>query len=152
VSFGGLTHTRAEGVLVFVADNTFGSGDDTGRYAGTRLQNSALVDRFARVIAFDFLPEDAEVKAIASRAGCSEKLAHHIHKAIQVARQKVKTADIVDAPSIRSAIAFARALTVLPARAAWLATVVARQPSESHATLVGIFDACINEETIKKYL
>ena len=152
VSFGGLTHTRADGVLVFVADNTFGSGDDSGRYAGTRLQNSALVDRFARVIAFDFLPEVAEIQAIASRAGCSEKLASHIHGAIQVARQKVKTADIVDAPSIRSAIAFARAVNVLPVRDAWLSTVVARQPSESHATLVGIFDACINEDTIKKYL
>jgi len=152
VSFGGLTHTRAEGVLVFVADNTFGNGDDSGRYAGTRLQNSALVDRFARVVHFDYLPEDFEVEAIVKRSGCDKSLAKLIHGAIQVARHKVKTADIVDAPSIRSAIAFARAMTVLPLREAWTTTVVARQPSESHATLMGIYDACINEETFAQYL
>ena len=138
VSFGGLTHTRAEGVLVFVADNTFGNGDDTGRYAGTRLQNSALVDRFARVVQFDYLPEQFEVEAIAKRSGCDKVLAKEIHNAIQVARHKVKSADIVDAPSIRSAIAFARAMSVLPLREAWATTVVARQPVESHATLMGI--------------
>lgn len=144
VSFGGLTHTRAEGVLVFVADNTFGNGDDSGRHAGTRMQNSALVDRFARVIQFDYLPKDFEVEAIARRSGCSRVLAEAIHSAITVARHKVKSADIVDAPSIRSAIAFARAMTVLPLRDAWIATVVNRQPVESHAVLMGIYDASID--------
>lgn len=152
VSFGGLTHTRAEGVLVFVADNTFGNGDDSGRYSGTRLQNSALVDRFARVVQFDFLPEAFEIEAITKRSGCDKTLAKLIHEAIQVARHKVKSADIVDAPSIRSAIAFARAMYVLPLREAWLTTVVARQPSESHAVLMGIYDACISEETFNQYL
>lgn len=144
VSFGGLTHTRAEGVLVFVADNTFGNGDDSGRHVGTRMQNSALVDRFSRVIQFDYLPKDSEIEAITRRAGCNKAIAMAIHHAIEVARHKVKSADIVDAPSIRSAIAFARAIQVLPLRDAWATTVVARQPVESHATLMGIFDACIN--------
>ena len=146
VSFGGLTHTRAEGVLVFVADNTFGNGDDSGRHAGTRMQNSALVDRFSRVIQFDYLPRDSEIEAITRRAGCNKAIAGAIHHAIEVARHKVKSADIVDAPSIRSAIAFARAIRVLPLRDAWTTTVVARQPVESHATLMGIFDACINHD------
>jgi hypothetical protein len=145
VSFGGLTHTRAEGVLIIVADNTFGNGDDSGRHAGTRMQNSALVDRFSRVIEFQYLPADSEIEAIARRSGCPRVLAEAIHEAITVARHKVKSADIVDAPSIRSAIAFARAMRVLPLREAWTSTVVARQPVESHATLMGIFDACINE-------
>jgi MoxR-like ATPase len=144
VSFGGLTHTRAEGVLVFVADNTFGNGDDSGRHAGTRMQNSALVDRFARVIQFDYLPAPFEIEAIARRSGCSPVLAEAIHSAITVARHKVKSADIVDAPSIRSAIAFASAMTVLPLRDAWIATVVNRQPVESHAVLMGIYDASID--------
>lgn len=146
VSFGGLTHTRAEGVLVIAADNTFGNGDDSGRHAGTRMQNSALVDRFSRVIEFQFLPKAQEVEAIARRSGCPTILAEAIHSAIEVARHKVKSADIVDAPSIRSAIAFARAMSVLPLREAWTTTVVTRQPVESHATLMGIFDACINPQ------
>lgn len=152
VSFGGLTHTRAEGVLIIVADNTFGNGDDSGRHAGTRLQNSALVDRFARVIEFQYLPADREIDAIVRRSGCPKVLAEAIHSAIEVARHKVKSADIVDAPSIRSAIAFARAIQVLPLREAWTSTVVARQPVESHATLMGIFDACINESLFKDNL
>lgn len=144
VSFGGLTHTRAEGVLIFVADNTFGNGDDSGRHAGTRMQNSALVDRFSRVIAFDYLPRIYEIEAIAKRSGCTNAIAEAIHGAISTARHKVKSADIVDAPSIRSAIAFARAIQVLPLDEAWATTVVARQPVESHAVLRGIFEACIN--------
>lgn len=150
VSFGGITHRRAPGVLVFAADNTFGNGDDTGRHVGTRLQNSALIDRFARVIPFTFLPKDKEAEAIMSRAGCSKDLAIHVLDAIGVARQKVQNAEIVDAPSIRSAIAFIRALTVLPPFEAWQTAVVARQPIESHAELNSIFVACINEAVINQ--
>ena len=152
VAFGGQTHTRAPGVMVFAADNTFGSGDDSGRYAGTRNQNSALVDRFARVIAFKFLPEDQEIRALVQHTGCAHQLAAHVHGAIKVARSKVETAEITDAPSIRSAMAFIRALRVLPPSEAWEAAVVARQPSESHAVLRGIYAACISEYTINDYL
>lgn len=146
VAFGGQTHTRAPGVLVFAADNTFGSGDDSGRYAGTRTQNSALVDRFARVIPFKFLPAEQEIKALGLHTGCSRAVASHVHAAIVIARSKVETAEITDAPSIRSAMAFIRALRVLPAEEAWETAVVARQPSESHATLRGIFAAAIDTQ------
>lgn len=152
VSFGGKTHRRAPGVLVFAADNTFGSGDDSGRHVGTRVQNSALIDRFAHVVPFTFLPESQEVDAIVRRTGCARELAEHVMFCITVARQKVSTGEIVDAPSIRSAMSFVRALSVLPPDQAWRTAVVARQPSESHAELGLIFAACINAETINKYL
>ena len=116
------------------------------------MQNSALVDRFARVIEFKHLPKAQEVEAIARRSGCPTVLAEAIQSAIEVARHKVKSADIVDAPSIRSAIAFARAMSVLPLREAWVSTVVTRQPVESHAVLMGIFDACINPQTFNDNL
>ena len=152
VSFGGQPHRRAPGVMVFAADNTFGSGDDSGRYAGTRNQNSALVDRFARVIAFKFLPVDQEVRALVQHTKCTPALARHVHGAIKVARAKVDTGDITDAPSIRSAMAFIRALRVLPPVEAWEATVVARQPAESHAVLRGIFETCISVDTVNNNL
>jgi MoxR-like ATPase len=152
VSFGGQPHRRAPGVMVFAADNTFGSGDDSGRYAGTRNQNSALVDRFARVIAFKFLPVDQEVKALVQHTKCTPALARHVHGAIKVARAKVDTGDITDAPSIRSAMAFIRALRVLPPVEAWEATVVARQPAESHAVLRGIFETCISVSVVNNNL
>jgi MoxR-like ATPase len=152
VSFGGSVQTRAPGVLVFAADNTLGNGDDSGRYAGTRPMNSALVDRFARVVQFDYLPYDSEVDALVRHTGCNPKLAHHILSAVMVARSQVQTGEVIDAPSIRSVIAFIRALRVLPVDKAWATTIAARQPAESLPGLSAIYASCINETTINNYL
>jgi MoxR-like ATPase len=152
VSFGGSVQTRAPGVLVFAADNTLGNGDDSGRYAGTRQMNSALVDRFARVVQFDYLPYDSEVDALVRHTGCDPKLAHHILSAVMVARSRVQTGEVIDAPSIRSVIAFIRALRVLPIDKAWATTIAARQPAESLPGLSAIYASCISETTINNYL
>ena len=152
VSFGGAVQTRAPGVLVFAADNTLGNGDDTGRYAGTRQMNSALVDRFARVVQFDYLPRASEVEALVRHTGCNPKLAEHILNAVGVARAKVQTGEVIDAPSIRSVIAFIRALRVLPIDKAWATTIAARQPAESLPGLSAIYASCISETTINNFL
>lgn len=152
VSFGGAVQTRAPGVLVFAADNTFGNGDDTGRYAGTRAMNSALVDRFSRVVQFDYLPMQSEVDAVVRHTGCDIKLAEHILSAVRVAREKVQTGEVIDAPSIRSVIAFVRALRVLPVEKAWATTIAARQPVESLPGLTAIYLSCVCETTINQYL
>ena len=152
VSFGGVVQTRAPGVLVFAADNTLGNGDDTGRYAGTRQMNSALVDRFARVVQFDYLPIDSEVEALVRHTGCNPKLAEHILGAVRVARSQVQTGEGIDAPSIRSVIAFIRALRVLEIDRAWATTIAARQPAESLPGLSAIYASCISETTIQNYL
>jgi MoxR-like ATPase len=152
VSFGGSVQTRAPGVLVFAADNTLGNGDDSGRYAGTRQMNSALVDRFARVLSFEYLYIDAEVEAVVRHTGCNPKLAHHILSAVKVARSQVQTGEVIDAPSIRSVIAFIRALRVLPIDKAWATTIAARQPAESLPGLSAIYASCISETVINNYL
>ena len=152
VSYGGAVRTRAAGVLVFAADNTLSNGDDSGRYAGTRLMNSALADRFSRVISFQYLPIEKEAAALVNHTNCTDDLAMHVMQAITVARGKVQTADIIDAPSIRSAIAFIRALDVLPLEEAWQTAVVNRQPAESHAALQSIFASCINPTIINRNL
>lgn len=152
VSFGGAVQTRAPGVLVFAADNTLGNGDDSGRYAGTRQMNSALVDRFSRVIQFDYLPVDSEVEALVRHTGCNPKLAEHILQAVRVARSQVQTGEVIDAPSIRSVIAFIRALRVLPVDKAWATTIAARQPAESLPGLSAIYASCISETVINNYL
>lgn len=152
VSFGGSVQTRAPGVLVFAADNTLGNGDDSGRYAGTRQMNSALVDRFARVVQFDYLPIMSEVDAVVRHTGCDIKLAAHILGAVRIAREKVQTGEVIDAPSIRSVIAFVRALRVLPVDKAWASTIAARQPVESLPGLTAIYLSCISETTINQLL
>jgi len=148
VSYGGQVHKRATGVLVFGADNTLGSGDESGRYAGTKAMNSAFIDRFAQVIRMEYLPLDAEIDAVVRHTGCTKDLAKHVLKSVRVARQKVQSADIVDAPSIRSVVAFIKALKVLPVKDAWDATIANRQPSESATALEAIRVACIDETFI----
>ena len=152
VSYGGSVHRRANGVLVFAADNTLTNGDVSGRYAGTRTMNSSLADRFARVITFGYLKPDQEVEAIVRHTGCHQALATHVVKAINAARAKVDTGDIIDAPSIRSAIAFIRALEVLDVQKAWDSAVLGRQPAESAAALQAIANAYLNPNDIKGWL
>jgi len=108
-----------------------------------------LIDRFARVVRFDFLPMKQEVEAVVRHTGCTDEVARHVLKAIHVARSKVTTGDIVDAPSIRSVIGFIRALAMLSVEEAWKSAVVSRQPAESHATLASVYAACIDATYIR---
>lgn len=148
VTIGGSVWRRAPGVLIIAADNTLTNGDASGRYSGTRQMNSAFADRFARIVAFDYLPRGVEVQAVVKHTGCRSELADHVLFAIGMARAKVATGDIIDAPSLRSVIAFVRALEVMDVREAWNSTIAARQPQESALALQGIFEACINPATI----
>ena len=139
---------RAAGVLVFTADNTLGNGDDSGRYADTRQMNSSLVDRFARVVHFDFLPLAKEVEAVVNHTGCKPELAEHVLQAVHVARAKVASGDVVDAPSIRCVLAFIRSLEMMSVDQAWESTIAAKQPAESHAAIEAIKLACIDSKFI----
>jgi MoxR-like ATPase len=152
VNFGGQAQRRAQGVLVFAADNTLTNGDASGRYSGTRQMNSSLADRFAHIVTFEFLPRDQEVEAIVRHTGCHQALACHVVDAINAARAKVETGDIIDAPSIRSALAFIRGLSVLSVDQAWHSAITARQPAESRAALDVIKAAYINQNDIKSWL
>jgi len=152
VSYGGMTHRKAQGVMIFGADNTFGNGDETGRYSGTNAMNSATLDRFSRIVPFTFMPIDLETKAVVNRTGCDPRLAEHVLRAINVARSKAQDGDIVEAPSIRSVMAFIRAVKVMPVGEAWKTTVAARQPSESAPVLESIKLSCIDEKLISKLI
>jgi len=152
VNIGGQPQRRAQGVLVFAADNTLTNGDASGRYTGTRQMNSSLADRFSHVVQFEFLPRDQEVEALIRHTGCHQALACHVVDAITAARAKVDTGDIIDAPSIRSALAFIRGLSVLSVDKAWQSAITARQPAESRAALDAIKAAYINENAIKAWL
>ena len=104
------------------------------------------------MISFDYLPLQTEIDAIVKHTGCNENIAEHVMQAITVARSKVSTGDIIDAPSIRSVIAFVRALDMFPVREAWNCSIAARQPEESAFALQGIYEACINESFITTWL
>jgi MoxR-like ATPase len=139
-------------VLVFAADNTLTNGDESGRYAGTRSMNSALADRFARVVAFKHMDMTTEVEAVVRHTGCKPELAEHILRAVHACRAKVASGDIVDAPSIRQVMAFVRSVAVLGVNEAWAASIGHRQPSESATAIEGIKSAYISATYIEKFL
>ena len=144
VNYGGQVWRRAPNVLVFAADNTLTNGDESGRYAGTRTMNSALADRFARLVAFKHMDLATEVEAVVRHTGCKPALADHVLRAVHACRAKVESGDIVDAPSIRSVMAFVRSVAVLGVDEAWAASIGHRQPSESATAIASIKAAYID--------
>lgn len=144
VNYGGQAWRRAPDVLVFAADNTLTNGDESGRYAGTRTMNSALADRFARLVQFKHMPLATEVEAVVLHTGCKPALADHVLRAVHACRAKVESGDIVDAPSIRSVMAFVRSVAVLGVDEAWAASIGHRQPSESATAIESIKAAYID--------
>ena len=139
LSIGGQTWNRAPGVLIFGADNTMTTGDQSGRYSGTREMNSALADRFAWVVPFKFLEPDVETAALVGMTGCKTALAREVVRILNVCRAKVSTGEIIDAPSIRAAAAWIMAMPVVGVREAWVASVATRQPAESALALESIY-------------
>jgi MoxR-like ATPase len=152
VNYGGQVWRRAPDVLVFAADNTLTNGDESGRYAGTRTMNSALADRFARLVAFKHMSIDVEIEAVVRHTGCRPAIAEHVLKAVHACRAKVESGDIVDAPSIRSVMAFVRSVEVLGVDEAWAASIGHRQPSESATAIASIKAAYIDAAFIQKNL
>jgi cobaltochelatase CobS len=150
VSYGGQVWRRAANVLVFAADNTATNGDESGRYAGTRTMNSALADRFARLVQFKHMPLAVEVEAVVLHTGCKPELADHVLRAVHACRAKVESGDIVDAPSIRSVMAFVRSVAVLGVDEAWAASIGHRQPSESAVAIASIKAAYIDPAFIQR--
>lgn len=152
VNIGGQEWARAPGVMVIAADNTLTNGDASGRYAGTRVMNSALADRFGYVVPVTWLPADQEIDALVRLTGCQHKLATLVVSMLQACRSKAATGDLVDAPSIRSAISWIEAMPALGVRAAWDIAVAARQPSESAVALEALYVAQVSEDAFAKAL
>ena len=152
ISYGGEVHRRANGVVVFGADNTLTSGDESGLYGGTRRLNTATAERFASVIKFEHMPQAMEIDIVMRRTGCNKALATHVVKALNAFRAKVESGDIIDAPSIRQTMYFIENLRLMTVEDAWAAAIGNRQPSESAIAVAAIKTACINAELIEKNL
>lgn len=152
ISYGGAVHRRANGVLVFGADNTLTNGDDSGLYGGTRRLNTATAERFCSVIKFEHMSQAMEVDIVCRRTGCSKALATHVVKALGAFRAKVSSGDIIDAPSIRQTMYFIKNLRLMTVDDAWDAAIGNRQPSESAIAVHAIKTACISADFIEKNL
>ena len=89
----------------FVATgNTNGSGDETGLYQGTNLQNSANYDRFGMVIYKDYMGKADESKILQKRAGLVKEDADKLVEFANLVRDAYKSSKISDTVSPRALI------------------------------------------------
>lgn len=66
----------AEGFTVFATANTKGQGDETGKFVGTNVLNSAFLDRFYETVTHEYPPEAVEVE-ILNRVAAAYSLTNH---------------------------------------------------------------------------
>ena len=121
----------ADGVVVAIADNTAGYGDESGVYAGTQAANGALVDRAARLVPVDYMSAMLEAEALQRRTGAPQaaciRLADFASKVRTVQAQNKSDSRPF---SIRRLIAFANAThrDLMDVNEAWTITAYQRLP------------------------
>ncbi|MCX7900091.1 MAG: AAA family ATPase, partial [Methylocystis sp.] len=99
----------AEGVSFVAADNTAGSGDASGVYAGTQAMNAALSDRFARHISIDYMPAAQETRALINHTGAPKEAAARVVQFLNNVRTAYARDGGARPVSLRQAVAFIRA-------------------------------------------
>ncbi len=88
--------------------NTNGSGDETGLYQGTNLQNSANYDRFGMVIHKKYMKKTAESQILQNQVGLNKEDADKLVEFATLVRDAYDGAKISDVISPRTLIYAAR--------------------------------------------
>jgi cobaltochelatase CobS len=128
----------ADGVVVSIADNTAGYGDESGVYAGTHSANAALVDRAARVVVVDYLPTMLEAEALQKRTSASQGACVRVAEfAAKVRNEAARNGGDSRPFSIRRLIAFMNAThrDGLKPADSWDITVLSRLPEADRETM-----------------
>ena len=132
-STGEVVHC-APGVFFVIADNTNGSGDETGQYAGTNVSNGALVNRFARMVRVDYLSKTQEVTALVNHTGIPKAAAEHVVDFVAQVRRLPELEGVV--MSLRQMVAFARTVKDgFPAKKAFEVAFLTRLPATERAVV-----------------
>ena len=84
--------------------NTNGSGDETGLYQGTNVQNSANYDRFGMMVHKQYMPKDAEQRIIKNRTGIEDEDAKRVVEFATLIRSAYNDGKISDTVSPRALI------------------------------------------------
>lgn len=106
----GETIPVAPGVIFLAADNTNGTGDETGQYEGTRRLNRAFLDRFAAFQPFDYLDATTEARVLRDRAGCAARTAGALTRFAALTRRKADTGEVSHGLGMRRLVALAKAI------------------------------------------
>lgn len=94
----------APGFVFCASGNTNGTGDSTGLYQGTTVQNAANYDRFAVMIKKKYPPEKFEVQALVKHTGVAEKEAEKLVKFATEIRKMYEAGKLSDTISTRTLI------------------------------------------------
>ena len=98
-----------KGFRLVCTANTLGHGDESGLYTGTKVLNSAFLDRFAAVFQMSYMPPDLEAEIICRRVpGCKKRLARRLVKVAADVRQARENEEIYCTFSTRRLIEAAR--------------------------------------------
>ena len=89
---------------IVATGNTNGSGDETGLYQGTNIQNSANYDRFGMVIHKQYMSKSAEVQILQNRVGLVKEDAEKMVEFAALVREAYDGAKISDVISPRTLI------------------------------------------------
>lgn len=145
----------AFGVVVVIADNTAGYGDESGSYVGTHASNAALVDRAVRTVIVDYLAPALEAEALAKRSGAPfpacERLAN-LARTIRVdAAQRGGDARPF---SVRRLLAFVNATyrDQISIEQAWKITVLSRLPEADREAIHKMIGSEFNAASYKQEL
>jgi MoxR-like ATPase len=145
----------AQGVVVIVADNSAGYGDETGVYAGVQVANAALVDRCARLVIVDYLPPALEALALNKHTQAPLAACERLAAFAKVVRTAAKAAGGEARPfSVRRLVAFVNATyrDKIEVGAAWRVTVLSRLPEADRELLVQAIAAHFDGKTFDREL
>lgn len=97
----------APGTVVMLADNTNGTGDETGAYEGTGRLNAATLDRPAVNVRVGYMRQDDEAAMVAQRTGCTPQLAQALVEFATRTRADSDAGHVVEGLSPRRVMAIA---------------------------------------------
>ena len=140
----------APGVLFIAADNTNGTGDESGAYAGTRQLNRAYLDRFFVTFRLDYMPVAQEAQVIAKRTGLKPSHALSIAQYANLTRQGAHKGEVSHGLGIRRLFALAEQIAdgVAP-DLALQGTVIETAPFEDREPLRQLWTAHVSTGTFK---
>ena len=130
----------APGTLVMLADNTNGTGDETGAYEGTGRLNAATLDRPAVNVRVGYMSADDEAAMVTQRIGCKRALADQLVEFAGRTRADSNAGHIVEGLSPRRVMALAELLHYGASwEAAWRDAVLnsATAADRQHLTQLG---------------
>jgi hypothetical protein len=127
----------AQGVFIVAADNTDGTGDNSGRYLDTAPMNAAFLDRFAARVEFSFMSPAAEAGLIHKRTRLPIEAARLLSDYAATTRQKAEAGLLTIGLSPRRLLAWARLVRGgIPSARAFQMTVLQGSVAEDREPLV----------------